>query len=92
MVILGGMGNVWGVVLGAVAAGVPELPGAVRDRHTFNSVTGTDIDIIGVLALSSSASLIVTFMLFRPEGLLPSRAGAPSCTRATSGGGVADQR
>ena len=39
--------------------------------HTFNSVTGANIDISEYSYLIHGAA-IVTFMLFRPEGLLPS--------------------
>ena len=33
MVILGGMGNVWGVALGGVAARLHQLPGPLRRRE-----------------------------------------------------------
>ena len=40
--------------------------------HTFNSVTGANVDISEYSYLIYGAA-IVTFMLFRPEGLFPSR-------------------
>jgi branched-chain amino acid transport system permease protein len=71
MVILGGMGNVWGVALGGVVLAYVNYQGLFAAGHTFNSVTGADIDISEYSYLIYGAA-IVTFMLFRPEGLLPS--------------------
>ena len=71
MVILGGMGNVWGVALGGVVLAYVNYQGLFAAGHTFNSVTGANIDISEYSYLIYGAA-IVTFMLFRPEGLLPS--------------------
>jgi branched-chain amino acid transport system permease protein len=71
MVILGGMGNVWGVALGGLLLAYVNYQGLFAAGHTFNSVTGADIDISEYSYLIYG-SAIVTFMLFRPEGLLPS--------------------
>jgi branched-chain amino acid transport system permease protein len=71
MVILGGMGNVWGVALGGFVLAYVNYQGLFAAGHTFNSVTGADIDISEYSYLIYGAA-IVTFMLFRPEGLLPS--------------------
>jgi branched-chain amino acid transport system permease protein len=71
MVILGGMGNVWGVALGGFLLSYVNYQGLFAAGHTFNSVTGADIDISEYSYLIYGAA-IVTFMLFRPEGLLPS--------------------
>jgi branched-chain amino acid transport system permease protein len=71
MVILGGMGNVWGVALGGLLLAYVNYQGLFAAGHTFNSVTGADIDISEYSYLIYGAA-IVTFMLFRPEGLLPS--------------------
>jgi branched-chain amino acid transport system permease protein len=71
MVILGGMGNVWGVALGGLVLAYVNYQGLFAAGHTFNSVTGADIDISEYAYLIYGAA-IVTFMLFRPEGLLPS--------------------
>jgi branched-chain amino acid transport system permease protein len=71
MVILGGMGNVWGVALGGFVLAYVNYQGLFAAGHTFNSVTGADIDISEYSYLIYGTA-IVTFMLFRPEGLLPS--------------------
>ena len=71
MVILGGMGNVWGVALGGFVLAYVNYQGLFAAGHTFNSVTGANIDISEYSYLIYG-SAIVTFMLFRPEGLLPS--------------------
>jgi branched-chain amino acid transport system permease protein len=71
MVILGGMGNVWGVALGGFVLAYVNYQGLFAAGHTFNSVTGADVDISEYSYLIYGAA-IVTFMLFRPEGLLPS--------------------
>ncbi|MDP9255442.1 MAG: branched-chain amino acid ABC transporter permease [Actinomycetota bacterium] len=71
MVILGGMGNVWGVALGGFLLAYVNYQGLFAAGHTFNSVTGANIDISEYSYLIYG-SAIVTFMLFRPEGLLPS--------------------
>jgi branched-chain amino acid transport system permease protein len=71
MVILGGMGNVWGVALGGLLLAYVNYQGLFAAGHTFNSVTGANIDISEYSYLIYG-SAIVTFMLFRPEGLLPS--------------------
>jgi branched-chain amino acid transport system permease protein len=71
MVILGGMGNVWGVALGGFVLAYVNYQGLFAAGHTFNSVTGADIDISEYSYLIYGTA-IVSFMLFRPEGLLPS--------------------
>jgi len=71
MVILGGMGNVWGVALGGFVLAYVNYQGLFAAGHTFNSVTGADLDISEYSYLIYGVA-IVSFMLFRPEGLLPS--------------------
>jgi branched-chain amino acid transport system permease protein len=71
MVILGGMGNVWGVALGGFVLAYVNYQGLFAAGHTFNSVTGANLDISEYSYLIYGTA-IVTFMLFRPEGLLPS--------------------
>jgi branched-chain amino acid transport system permease protein len=72
MVILGGMGNIWGVMLGAVVLSfvnnylIPDvlnpLPGQV----------GLDFDLTE-LSFGIFGFLLVIMMVLRPEGLLPER-------------------
>ena len=72
MVVLGGMGNIWGVILGAVLLSfVPELL-----RYT---VTPLQMKVFGraivdpeVLRMLLFGLAMVVMMLFRPAGLLPS--------------------
>jgi branched-chain amino acid transport system permease protein len=71
MVILGGMGNVWGVALGGFVLAYVNYQGLFAAGHSFNSITGANLDISEYSYLIYGAA-IVTFMLFRPEGLLPS--------------------
>ncbi|MBL8379647.1 MAG: ABC transporter ATP-binding protein [Burkholderiales bacterium] len=72
MVVLGGMGNVWGVVLGAVLLSfVPELL-----RYTVEplqkAVLGRTIIEPEVIRMLLFGLALVLMMLFRPAGLLPS--------------------
>ncbi|HZZ94123.1 MAG TPA: ABC transporter ATP-binding protein [Usitatibacter sp.] len=72
MVVLGGMGNIWGVILGAVLLSfVPEVL-----RYT---VTPLQLKLFGrayidpeVLRMLLFGLAMVVMMLFRPAGLLPS--------------------
>jgi branched-chain amino acid transport system permease protein len=72
MVILGGMGNVWGVVFGAAFLAFLNQQGLATIGHKFNNTFGTNLDIpkyqFGIYGV-----IIVTVMLLRPEGLIPSR-------------------
>ena len=72
MVVLGGMGNVWGVVLGAVLLSfVPEIlrfSVAPMQRQIFGR-TLVDPEVMRMLLFGFAMVLV---MLFRPAGLLPS--------------------
>lgn len=72
MVVLGGMGNIWGVILGAVLLSfVPELL-----RYTVaplqQAAFGRMIVEPEVLRMLVFGFALVLVMLFRPAGLLPS--------------------
>ena len=72
MVVLGGMGNVWGVVLGAVLLSfVPELL-----RYTVEplqkSLFGRTIIEPEVIRMLLFGLALVLMMLYRPAGLVPS--------------------
>ena len=72
MVVLGGMGNIWGVILGALLlAVVPEVL-----RYTVaplqNAAFGKMIVEPEVLRMLLFGFALVLVMLFRPAGLLPS--------------------
>ena len=72
MVVLGGMGNIAGVVIGAVILALvngsvlPQINGLVNGIfHSNLDVTNYNFFIYG--------AILVALMLFRPEGLLPNR-------------------
>jgi branched-chain amino acid transport system permease protein len=71
MVILGGMGNVWGVVFGAAFLAYLNQAGLADIGHWVNQNFGTNLDVpkyqFGIYGL-----IIVLTMLLRPEGLIPS--------------------
>jgi branched-chain amino acid transport system permease protein len=70
MVIIGGMGNIWGVILGAIALsmfnryGLKQLNG-VPDKFGLDfDVTSINFGIFGFFLLA--------MMVLRPEGFIPS--------------------
>lgn len=72
MVVLGGMGNIWGVVLGAVLLSfVPEIL-----RYTVepaqHAMFGRQIIEAEVLRMLMFGLAMVLMMLYRPAGILPS--------------------
>jgi len=72
MVVLGGMGNIWGVIVGALLLSfVPELL-----RHTIEplqrSLFGRSIIEPEVVRMLLFGLALVLMMLYRPAGLLPS--------------------
>jgi branched-chain amino acid transport system permease protein len=72
MVVLGGMGNVWGVILGAILLSfVPEIL-----RYTVEPVQrivfGRSIIDPEVIRMLLFGLAMVVMMLFRPAGILPS--------------------
>lgn len=70
MVVLGGMGNVWGVILGAFVLSWVNGTGLVAFGDTFNNQFGTSIDFASFTFLLFGLVLIF-MMLYRREGLLP---------------------
>jgi branched-chain amino acid transport system permease protein len=72
MVILGGLGNIWGVVLGAVVLSfvntylIPDVLNETPDK------LGLDFDLTE-LSFGIFGFLLVIMMVLRPEGLLPER-------------------
>jgi branched-chain amino acid transport system permease protein len=72
MVILGGMGSIWGVVVGGMVLGYLNVEGLAIIGSKLRESTGVDFEptkyqfgIYGVI--------IVLMMLFRPVGLIPER-------------------
>ena len=70
MVILGGMGSVWGVITGGLILGWLNIEGLAVIGDRFNDAAGTSIEVtkyqFGIYGL-----IIVLMMLFRPIGLIP---------------------
>ncbi len=71
MVILGGMGNIWGVILGAAFLAYLNQEGLANTGAWLNLHFGTNIDVPeysgGIYGV-----IIVLVMLLRPQGLIPS--------------------
>src|SRR5207244_5503778 len=70
MVVLGGMGNVWGVLLGALLLAWFNSTGLPQFGDTFNSTFGTSIPFTSYTFLIFGGTLVL-MMLFRREGFLP---------------------
>jgi branched-chain amino acid transport system permease protein len=72
MIILGGLGSIWGVVLGAIALSfinnrlIPDV------LNNVPSQIGLDFDLTE-LSFGIFGFLLVIMMVLRPEGLLPER-------------------
>jgi branched-chain amino acid transport system permease protein len=78
MVILGGIGNVWGVIFGAFFLayldneGIGNIGGWLNDRFASGfEVWGSPIDI-AKYSFGIYGVIILIVMLFRPQGLIPS--------------------
>jgi len=76
MVIVGGMGNIWGVIVGAAIVSWLNFTGLGKIGEWINngiSTVGSDytVDVpkykFGIFGLA-----LILMMLFRPEGMIPS--------------------
>ena len=71
MVILGGMGNIWGVIVGGGFLAYLNQEGLANIGAEINETFGTNIDVplyqFGIFGI-----ILVLVMLFKPEGLIPS--------------------
>ena len=72
MVVLGGMGNVWGVLIGALILTWINNTGLSQFGDQINSWFGTNIEISNYSFLIFGI-ILVLMMLFRREGLIPER-------------------
>jgi len=70
MVVLGGMGNVWGVMLGALVLAWFNSTGLPQIGNSFNDTFGTHVNFPSYSFLIFGGTLVL-MMLFRREGLLP---------------------
>ncbi|MGZ4352390.1 MAG: branched-chain amino acid ABC transporter permease [Gaiellaceae bacterium] len=72
MVILGGMGNIWGVILGAAFLSYLDREGLANTGSWLNANLHVNIDV-PLYASGIYGVIILVVMLFRPEGLIPDR-------------------
>lgn len=70
MVVLGGMGNVWGVMIGALVLSWINSTGMSQLGESVNGTFGTNIDFPSYNFLIFGLMLVL-MMLFRREGLIP---------------------
>ena len=70
MVVLGGMGNVWGVILGAFVLSWVNGNGLSAFGRVYNDAFGTRVDFTSFTFLLFGLVLIF-MMLFKREGLIP---------------------
>ena len=71
MVILGGMGNIWGVIVGGGFLAYLNQEGLGNIGAEINSTFGTNIDV-PLYQFGIFGAILVLVMLFKPEGLIPS--------------------
>ncbi len=71
MVILGGMGNIWGVILGACFLAYLNQEGLANVGAWINNHFNSNIQVPNY-EFGIYGAIIVIVMLFRPEGLIPS--------------------
>jgi branched-chain amino acid transport system permease protein len=72
MVILGGLGSIWGVVLGAVVLSYINTSLIPDVLNNIPSKVGLDFDLTE-LSFGIFGFLLVIMMVLRPQGLLPER-------------------
>ncbi|MCA1656627.1 MAG: ATP-binding cassette domain-containing protein, partial [Actinobacteria bacterium] len=89
-VVLGGMGSVTGAVAGALA--VAFLPEYLRDvaagdtiTRWLNTLTGGEVTNIAEYRVLLFGAALVVVMVFRPQGLVPSRQRAAELAEAPPG-------
>jgi branched-chain amino acid transport system permease protein len=71
MVILGGMGNIWGVIVGGSFLAYLNQEGLGNIGAWINRNFGTNIDV-PLYQYGIFGAILVLVMLFKPEGLIPS--------------------
>jgi branched-chain amino acid transport system permease protein len=89
MVILGGMGNVWGVCLGGALLAYLNYQGLAATGNQINSLFGTSIDVPQYEFLIFGV-IIVGTMLLRPQGLIPSERRKAEFELGVEGGSMYD--
>jgi branched-chain amino acid transport system permease protein len=71
MVIVGGMGNVFGVILGALVLQYLNVAGLDKIGAAFNELFGTNETVFAQYKFLIFGTLLVLMMLLRPEGIIP---------------------
>ena len=72
MIILGGLGSIWGVVVGALTLSIINnylIPDVIND---LPSNVGLDFDMTQI-TFAVYGFLLLIMMILRPQGLLPDR-------------------
>jgi branched-chain amino acid transport system permease protein len=72
MVILGGMGNIWGVIVGGGFLAYLNQEGLGNIGAEINETFGTNIDV-PLYQFGIFGAILVLVMLFKPEGLIPNK-------------------
>jgi branched-chain amino acid transport system permease protein len=70
MVIIGGMGNIWGVILGAIALSMINRY-VLKELNGIPEKVGLDFDVTSI-SFGLYGFFMLVMMVLRPEGLLPS--------------------
>jgi branched-chain amino acid transport system permease protein len=70
MVIIGGMGNIWGVILGAIALSMMNRYG-LKQLNGVPEKFGLDFDVTSI-NFGIFGFFLLVMMVLRPEGLIPS--------------------
>ena len=70
MVIIGGMGNIWGVILGAIALSMIDRY-VLKELNALPDAVGLDFDLTSV-NFGIFGFFLLAMMVLRPEGFLPS--------------------
>jgi branched-chain amino acid transport system permease protein len=84
MVVLGGLGSIWGVVVGAIILSAINHYLLPRVLYEVPSAVGLDFDL-SEISSGIYGFLLVLIMLLRPEGLLPERRHGFRLPKRTSG-------
>ncbi|MDQ6709122.1 MAG: branched-chain amino acid ABC transporter permease [Candidatus Dormibacteraeota bacterium] len=102
MVVLGGMGNMWGVIVGSLLVYtiqsyvLIQLPGWIQSvTQALNIGFLNNIDIAGYVQRSNFlifGIILVAIMLLRPQGLIPSAQRKVELEHGTSEEAVSDLR
>ncbi len=90
MLVLGGMGNIPGVIVGSIILSALERFILPQGTNFLHGIGLTSVDLTNSRFLIYG-TILVLMMLFRPEGLLPSRQRKAELHAADTDAGVAAQ-